>query len=88
MIIKKCIGLYNADQTGERYGWKSNENEMYEDLVYSAQGKNIDGVSIYKFETLRRLYDDKDTYSAIHVKNGIKVWNITVLQLKLNLLQK
>ena len=72
------IGLYMADSNGNTYGWKTNDNELYEHLIYSTNGKNIDGVSIYNFNTLRRLYDGKDTYSATQIKNGIKAWNIKV----------
>ena len=59
-----------ADSNGNTYGWKTNDNELYEHLIYSTKGKNIDGVSIYNFNTLRRLYDGKDTYSATQIKNG------------------
>ena len=72
------IGLYMADSNGNTYGWKTNDNELYDHLIYSTKGKNIDGVSIYNFNTLRRLYDGKDTYSATQIKNGIKAWNIKV----------
>ena len=72
------IGLYMADSEGKVYGWKDNDNELYEHLTYSTQAKNIDGVSIYNFNTLRRLYDGNDTYSSTQIKNGIKAWNIKV----------
>ena len=72
------IGLYMADLAGKTYGWKNNENELYDQLIYSNNGKNIDGVSIYNFNTLRRLKDGNDTYSAIQIKNGIKAWKMIV----------
>ena len=72
------IGLYMADLTGKRYGWKNNSNELYEDLIYVSQSKNIDGVSIYNFDTLRRLRDGKETMSATQVKNGMKAWRMRV----------
>ena len=72
------IGLYMADLTGKTYGWKNNTNELYEDLIYVSQSKNIDGVSIYNFDTLRRLRDGKETMSATQVKNGMKAWKMRV----------
>ena len=72
------IGLYMSNLTGNVYGWKNNDNELYEQLVYSNNGKNIDGVSIYNFHTLRKLKDGEDNYSALQIKNGIKAWKMIV----------
>ena len=72
------IGLYKADSEGETYGWKTSDKELYNQLDYSIKSENIDGVSIYNFNTLRKLYDGNDTNSAKQIKNGIKLWNIKV----------
>ena len=72
------IGLYMADSEYKTYGWKSNEKELYDHLVFSNQCKNIDGVSIYNFDTLRKLKDGKDTFSAVQIKNGIEAWKYRV----------
>ena len=76
------IGLYMSDLTGkavnDAYAWKTNDNELYEHLVYSNNKKNIYGVSIYNFQTLRKLKDGEDTYSAVQIKNGIKAWKMIV----------
>ena len=68
------IGLYMADSSVNTYGWKTNEKELYEHLIFSSQGKNIDGISIYNFATLRKLKDGKETFSTKQVKNGIEAW--------------
>ena len=72
------IGLYKADSEGETYGWKTSDKELYNQLDYSIKSENIDGVSIYNFNTLRKLYDGNDANSAKQIKNGIKLWNIKV----------
>ena len=68
------IGLYQADSDRETYGWKNNSNELYDELIYVSESKNINGASIYNFDTLRKLRDGKESYSTIQVKNGIKAW--------------
>lgn len=68
------IGLYMADSDYNTYGWKTNENELYEHLVYSGKSENIDGVSIYNFNTLRKYKDGQSTFSSKQVENGIKAW--------------
>ena len=72
------IGLYMADLAVNTYGWKNNDNELYDQLVYCNKEKNIDGISIYNFNTLRKLKDVKDTYSVVQIKNGIKAWKMIV----------
>ena len=59
-----------ADLSKNVYGWQSNENELYDQLVYASKAKNIDGVSIYNFNTLRKLRDGAKTNSSIQIKNG------------------
>ena len=68
------IGLYRAALTNNPYGWRKNENEMYEQLTYCIQCKNIDGFSIYNFNCLRKLRDGVNSMSAIQVKNAKKAW--------------
>ena len=73
------IGLFKSELTGDVYGWKYNDNELYEQIVYSNNLKNIDGVSIYNFNTLRKWKDGQKTYSAKQVENGIiKAWKMIV----------
>lgn len=72
------IGLYMADSTGKVYGWDTNQNELYEQLIYVNQGKNIHGASIYNFNTFRKYRDGEKTKSAIEVENGIQAWQTRV----------
>ena len=68
------VGLYMADLSGNTYGWQNNENELCEQLTYTYESKNIDGVSIYNFNTLRKLRDGVESKSATQVKNGMIAW--------------
>ena len=68
------IGLYMSDLKGNVYGWKNNENELYDQLIYVNNARNIDGVSIYNFNTLRKLRDGAQTNSSIQIKNGMEAW--------------
>lgn len=72
------IGLYQADLSSNTHGWKNDENELYEQLIYSSQGKNIHGISIYNFHTLRALKDGMETYSAKQIKNGKEALKIKI----------
>ena len=70
------VGLYMADLSGNTYGWKTNVNEMMEQLSYCYESENIDGVSVYNFHTLRKLRDGEETMSATQLKNAVKAWQI------------
>ena len=69
------IGLYMADLSVNTYGWKTDDNELYNQLKYVSNSEIIDGVSIYNFHTLRSLRDGLQTFSAKQIENGVKSWN-------------
>ena len=72
------IGLYMADHTKNTYGWKNNDKQFYEQLIYVAKSENIKGVSIYNFDHLRKYKDGKDTKCVTQIKNGLIVWKMIV----------
>ena len=68
------IGLYMANLNGNTYSWKTDYEELYNELKYVANSEIIDGASIYNFHALRTLRDGEDKISSKQVKNGMKAW--------------
>ena len=69
------IGLYMSDSTGNTYGWQKNLSQLYYQLEFISNSENIDGASIYNFNTLRNLRDKKKTNSSKQIENGMKSWS-------------
>ena len=68
------VGLYQADETKERYSWHTNDYELYEDLQDTSKSYRTDGVSIYNLHTLRSSRDKKQTNSSKQIENGMNAW--------------
>lgn len=75
------IGVYMADEASNTYGWKTNMNELLEQLTFVSNYENVKGASIYKFSYLRSAYNgNTSSNSSKQLANlGTKCWTQKVL---------
>lgn len=59
------IGIYMPDQSGNTYGWKTNPDELLEQLTYVSTLENVKGACLYSYNYLRSAYNgDTSTLSS------------------------
>lgn len=74
------IGVYMADSSGNTYGWKTNPNELKQQLEYIASLDQVDGFSMYSYNYIDSAYKNAANYSTTQIKNAESLWgNIAVL---------
>lgn len=73
------MGVYMADSSNT-YGWKTNPNELKQQLEYIRSLDHVDGFSMYSYNYIDSAYKNAANYSTTQIKNAESLWgNIAVL---------
>ena len=76
------IGLYKCYDGNDVYSWRTDENELYNQLTFSPEENDeqkVEGFCIFQFTALKQFKDNtKNEICSNLVKNGIKAWKMIV----------
>lgn len=69
------IGLYKCYDGNDVYSWRTDENELYNQLTFTPEENNeqkVEGFSIFQFTALKQFKNNtKNEICSNLVKNGI-----------------
>ena len=69
-LLYSGIGVYMAD--GNNYSWKTNKQELTNQLKYLTSLENVDGYSVYKYSYMKDSYRGGMNVSAQQIRNAYK----------------
>ena len=64
------IGIYMADESSNTFGWKTNVNELNDQLDYLNLLEHTNGFSIYSYKHLKQHYLNQNIMSVTQIKNA------------------
>ncbi len=76
------IGIYMADDTGNRFSWQTNSNEFYNQVRYTTKLENVDGVCIFSYKHIKEAYNNNTSKKTTAQLNNVKTKAFTKIVLQ------